>query len=68
MHPLEIIALVASVTMPLFNIPLLVKIIRRKSANDLSLWWLFVRSLFQQCSWLRVVRRRASSSKIFLVC
>jgi hypothetical protein len=41
MQPLEVLALVASVIMPLFNIPLIVKIIRRRSSDDLSLYWLF---------------------------
>jgi hypothetical protein len=41
MHPFKILALVASVVMPLFNIPLIVKIVRRKSSDDLSLSWLF---------------------------
>ncbi len=41
MQPLEFLALVASVVMPLFNIPLIVKIVRRKSSDDLSLYWLF---------------------------
>jgi uncharacterized protein with PQ loop repeat len=37
----EFLALAASIIMPLFNIPLIVKIVRRKSADDLSLSWLF---------------------------
>lgn len=41
MHPLELLALAASVVMPLWNIPLIVKVIRRKSADDLSLFWLW---------------------------
>jgi uncharacterized protein with PQ loop repeat len=41
MHPLELLALIASVVMPLWNIPLIVKIIRRKSSHDLSLFWLW---------------------------
>jgi hypothetical protein len=41
MQPLEVLALAASVIMPLFNIPLIVKIIRRRSSDDLSLSWLF---------------------------
>jgi len=41
MHPLEILALVASVSMPLWNIPLIVKILQRKSSDDLSLYWLW---------------------------
>jgi hypothetical protein len=41
MHPFRALALAASIIMPLFNIPLIVKIIRRGSADDLSLSWLF---------------------------
>jgi hypothetical protein len=41
MHPLELLALIASVVMPLWNIPLIVKIIQRKSSHDLSLFWLW---------------------------
>ncbi len=41
MHPFEVLALVASVVMPLWNIPLLIKIVRRRSSEDLSLSWLF---------------------------
>ncbi len=33
------IALVAAVSLPLFNIPLIIRIIRRKSSRDLSLVW-----------------------------
>ncbi|MCD4779869.1 MAG: hypothetical protein K8S27_04885 [Candidatus Omnitrophica bacterium] len=33
------IALVAAIVLPLFNIPLIVKILRRKSSQDLSLCW-----------------------------
>ena len=35
----ESIALVASVVMPLWNIPLIVKIIQRRSSSDMSLAW-----------------------------
>jgi uncharacterized protein with PQ loop repeat len=41
MQPLEILALVASVVMPMWNIPLIVKIFQRKSSDDLSLYWLW---------------------------
>ena len=37
--PFESVALVASIVMPLWNIPLIVKIIRRRSSNDMSLYW-----------------------------
>ena len=33
------IGFVAAVVLPLWNIPLIVNIIRRKSSRDLSLWW-----------------------------
>jgi len=33
------IALVAGIALPLFNIPLIMRIIQRKSSSDLSLWW-----------------------------
>ena len=39
MSTLEIIGLVASVVMPLWNIPLIVKIVKRKSSADISLSW-----------------------------
>jgi len=38
---LEITAMVASTSMPLFNIPLIMRIIHRKSSDDLSLIWVF---------------------------
>lgn len=41
MHPLELLALVASVVMPLWNIPLIVKIVQRRSSDDLSFFWLW---------------------------
>ncbi|MFA5388798.1 MAG: hypothetical protein WC312_03470 [Candidatus Omnitrophota bacterium] len=36
---LEKIALIASILLPLFNIPLIVRIIKRRSSKDLSLFW-----------------------------
>lgn len=33
------ISLVASVVLPMFNIPLIIRIIRRKSSSDISLTW-----------------------------
>jgi hypothetical protein len=38
---LKILGSVAGVSMPLFNIPLIVRVYRRKSCDDLSLWWVF---------------------------
>ena len=35
----EKIALIASVTLPLWNIPLIVRMIQRKSSDDISLAW-----------------------------
>ena len=35
----ELIGLVASITMPMFNIPLIIKIIKRRSSSDISLTW-----------------------------
>lgn len=36
----ESIATVAAVILPLWNIPLIVRVIRRKSSQDISLYWL----------------------------
>lgn len=41
MQSLETLALVASVVMPLWNIPLIVRIVQRKSSADLSFAWFF---------------------------
>ena len=35
----EKIALVAALVLPLWNIPMIARIIRRRSSEDLSLWW-----------------------------
>ncbi len=35
----EKIALIASVTLPLWNIPLIVRVIRRQCSDDISLAW-----------------------------
>lgn len=40
MSIVEKIGMIASVAMPLFNIPLIRKIFKRKSSNDISLTWL----------------------------
>ena len=40
MNSFETIALAASVVMPLWNIPLIVKIVQRKSSDDLSRSWM----------------------------
>ena len=39
MNIIEHISLVASIVMPLFNIPLIVKIVRRRSSADISMSW-----------------------------
>jgi len=36
---IEKIGIIAAVVMPLFNIPLITKIIQRKSSRDISLCW-----------------------------
>jgi uncharacterized protein with PQ loop repeat len=33
------IGMVAAIVMPLFNIPLICRMIKRKSSEDISLWW-----------------------------
>ena len=38
---IEKIGFVASIVLPLWNIPLIVKIVKRKSAQDVSLYWVF---------------------------
>jgi uncharacterized protein with PQ loop repeat len=37
----EVLGLVAGATMPVWNVPLIVRIIRRKESDDISLGWLF---------------------------
>ena len=39
MDIVEKIGMTAAIVMPLFNIPLIVKIIKRKSSEDISLLW-----------------------------
>jgi len=36
---MEKIAFLAAVTLPLWNIPLIVRIIKRKSSKDISIYW-----------------------------
>ncbi|MCD8534530.1 MAG: hypothetical protein LR011_07000 [Verrucomicrobia bacterium] len=36
---MELVALVASIALPLWNIPLIVKIVQRRSSEDISLAW-----------------------------
>ena len=39
MHIIENIGLAAGIIMPFFNIPLIVRILRRKSSADISISW-----------------------------
>ena len=36
---IERIGMISAVVLPLFNIPLILRLIRRKSSNDFSLFW-----------------------------
>jgi uncharacterized protein with PQ loop repeat len=36
---IEMLGLIAAVVLPLWNIPLIIRIGRRRSSKDLSLWW-----------------------------
>ena len=36
---IKIIGLIAAVLLPLWNIPLIMRIIQRRSSMDISLWW-----------------------------
>lgn len=38
---IKLLGIVAALVLPLWNIPLIVKIVRRKSSKDFSLWWTF---------------------------
>ena len=38
-HPIEATAVVAGVLLPLFNIPLILRLLKRKSSEDFSLTW-----------------------------
>ncbi|MBI2118438.1 MAG: hypothetical protein HYT97_02295 [Elusimicrobia bacterium] len=39
MTPVEMIGMIAAVAMPFWNIPLIIKIWKRKSSEDISLVW-----------------------------
>lgn len=41
MSGLEWLAMLASVVMPMWNIPLIIRILQRRSSQDLSLSWLW---------------------------
>lgn len=36
---IQTIGVIAGVVLPLWNIPLIVRIIKRRSSQDISLWW-----------------------------
>ncbi|MBU1863312.1 MAG: hypothetical protein KKH94_06600 [Candidatus Omnitrophica bacterium] len=36
---MKTVALIAAIVLPLWNIPLIVRVIRRKSSGDISLYW-----------------------------
>ena len=36
---MEKIALIAAIALPLWNIPLIVRVVKRKSSHDISLYW-----------------------------
>ncbi|MFA5059455.1 MAG: hypothetical protein WC676_02385 [Candidatus Omnitrophota bacterium] len=38
-HWIETMGLIAAVILPLWNIPLIARIIKRRSSHDISLWW-----------------------------
>ena len=38
---IQIVGMIAGIALPLWNIPLIVRIHRRKSSHDVSLWWAF---------------------------
>jgi uncharacterized protein with PQ loop repeat len=35
----SIISLIAGIVLPFWNIPLIVRVVKRRSSNDISLWW-----------------------------
>lgn len=38
---IKLLGLIAALILPLWNIPLVLRIVQRKSSKDLSLWWTF---------------------------
>ena len=38
---METISLIASMVLPMFNIPLIMRVVRRKSSSDISLTWVW---------------------------
>lgn len=41
MSLIDTVALIASIVLPLWNIPLIIRIIKRKSSRDISIYWAF---------------------------
>jgi hypothetical protein len=41
MRLIQVIGMLSGIIMPLFNIPLILRIIRRRSSGDISLVWVF---------------------------
>ena len=41
MEIIDLLGLVAAVLLPLWNVPLILRIRQRRSSQDLSLWWVF---------------------------
>lgn len=39
MTTLAVISLVAGIVLPFWNIPLIVRVVKRRSSKDISLWW-----------------------------
>lgn len=35
------IALIAAIVLPMWNTPLIIRVMKRGSSNDISLWWAF---------------------------
>ncbi len=36
---IEMLGLIGAIVLPLWNIPLIIRIVKRKSSQDISLWW-----------------------------
>ncbi|MFH1645846.1 MAG: hypothetical protein ABIB11_05430, partial [Candidatus Omnitrophota bacterium] len=35
------VSLIAAIVLPMWNTPLIIRVIKRRSSNDISLWWAF---------------------------
>lgn len=64
MNLLQTLALLASITLPFFNIPLIVRIFKRKSSEDVSLLWAL--GIFT-CLWLMIPAALSSPDFIFKI-